>query len=310
MEALNKALAVCIMSLQLRFLVITLILSLPASGVFAQSTERRISLAVLDFADSSIGRLASDSLSANLRPLSDLRILDRDQARTAARGAGYSASLNMPLAEARNLGAAIGSDFYILGDAQTIRRSPSTDPIYFEAYSSVFLVSSRTGRLVTWQRQSFQASTPEAAEKQLLAELSRGETRSRILIAIRRAQENERMGREFAVEKGIPVIETAPENDRTSEAKGLRLPRPYRRLQPSYPDSAATAEVEAVVDVLVDLDSNGEVGNVEVARWAGFGLDEATIATVRQLHFFPAMRNGTAIPLRVLLRYNFRKPPK
>jgi TonB family protein len=79
-------------------------------------------------------------------------------------------------------------------------------------------------------------------------------------------------------------------------------------LQPSYPDSAAAAEVEAVVDVLVDLDSNGEVGNVQVARWAGFGLDEATVATVRQLHFFPAMRNGTAIPLRVLLRYNFRKP--
>ncbi len=298
------------MSLQLGFLVITLISLLPSTGVFAQSTERRISLAVLDLADSSIGQLTSDSLSDNLRLLSDLRLLDRDQARTAAKGAGYSGSLNMPLAEARNLGAAIGSDFYIVGDAQTIRRSPSTGPIYFEAYSSVFLVSARTGRLVTWQRKSFQAATPEAAEKQLLAELSSGETRSRILIAIRRAQEDERMGREFAVEKGIHVIETAPENDRSGEAQGLRLPRPYRRLQPSYPDSAAAAEVEAVVDVLVDLDSNGEVGNVEVARWAGFGLDEATIATVRQLHFFPAMRNGTAIPLRVLLRYNFRKPPK
>ncbi len=29
-----------------------------------------------------------------------------------------------------------------------------------------------------------------------------------------------------------------------------------------------------------------------------------------QMHFFPAMRNGTAIPMRVLLRYNFRKPPR
>jgi outer membrane biosynthesis protein TonB len=47
-----------------------------------------------------------------------------------------------------------------------------------------------------------------------------------------------------------------------------------------------------------------------VVRWAGFGLDEATVATVRQLHFFPAMRNGAAVPLRVLLRYNFRKPPR
>ena len=88
------------------------------------------------------------------------------------------------------------------------------------------------------------------------------------------------------------------------------MPRPFRRLSPPYPETAANAEVEAVVDVLVDLDIKGEVSNVEVARWAGFGLDEVTIETVRQMHFFPAMRNGTPIPLRVLLRYNFRKPAR
>jgi hypothetical protein len=27
------------------------------------------------------------------------------------------------------------------------------------------------------------------------------------------------------------------------------------------------------------------------------------------MHFFPAMRDGVATPMRVLLRYNFRKPP-
>ena len=59
-----------------------------------------------------------------------------------------------------------------------------------------------------------------------------------------------------------------------------------------------------------DVGSDGEVGEIQVVRWAGFGLDESTVATVRQLHFFPAMKNGTAIPMRVLLRYNFRKPPR
>jgi protein TonB len=88
------------------------------------------------------------------------------------------------------------------------------------------------------------------------------------------------------------------------------LPRPYRRLIPAYPESAGRAEAEATVDVLVDLDASGEVVRVEIARWAGFGLDQATVDTVRQLHFFPAMRDGVAIPIRVLLRYNFRKPPK
>ena len=86
-------------------------------------------------------------------------------------------------------------------------------------------------------------------------------------------------------------------------------PRPFRRLKPPYPDTAAHAEVEATVDVLVDIDARGEVGRIEVARWAGYGLDQSVIDTVRQLHFFPAHRDGAAIPIRVLLRYNFRKPP-
>ena len=78
---------------------------------------------------------------------------------------------------------------------------------------------------------------------------------------------------------------------------------------PAYPDTAAAAEAEATVDVLVDLDSGGEVTRAEVVRWAGFGLDQGTLETVHKLHFFPAMRERIAVPMRVLLRYNFRKPP-
>jgi protein TonB len=99
-------------------------------------------------------------------------------------------------------------------------------------------------------------------------------------------------------------------NEKLAETEGLRLPRPYRRLTPAYPETAAQAEAEAMVDVLVDLDAKGEVMRVEVDRWAGFGLDQSTIETVRQLHFFPAMRDGVAVPMRILLRYNFRKPPR
>jgi len=293
----------------LLFVLIWLLSLANPLSVFAQAQERRVPVAVLGFGDSGIGRLASETLAANLESVPQLFILDRDQAGSAAKGAGHIASLNMSLQEARGLGAAIGSDYYIVGDAQTLRRSPSVGPPYFESYASVFLVSSRTGRLLIWQRPSFRATTMVAAEKLLLADLSSGATRSRNLVAIRQAQGDERMRREMAIERA-PLIEAAPDDDETAHAEGLRLPRPFRRLYPPYPETAASAEVEAIVDVLVDLDINGEVSNAEIARWAGFGLDEATIETVRQLHFFPAMRNGTPIPLRVLLRYNFRKPPK
>jgi TonB family protein len=280
--------------------------TLPAS---AQSRDRRTTIAVLSFGDSDLGRTASETLAASLRS-DNLQLLDSDQARAAARGAGHVPSLNMAVPEARTFGAVIGSDFYILGDAQTLRRSPSSGKTYFESYASIFLVSSRTGRLVSWQRPNFQSSTAIESEKLLLSTLAQNPLKDVLLLALRRAEKEEQTARAEALVRGIPVIQAAPEDEETAAAEGMRLPRPFRRLQPPYPESAAMAEVEAVVDVLVDLDAKGEVNNAEITRWAGFGLDEVTLATVQKLHFFPAMRNGVAIPLRVLLRYNFRKPPK
>ena len=279
-------------------------------GAGGQTPERPITLAVLDFGDSAIARLASQKLMTNLKQETALIVLDQDQARAAVRGAGYAGSLNLSLNEARNLGAVVGCDFFILGDAQTLRRSPSTGSSYFDSYASMFLVSARTGRLVSWERPNFQAATPAEAEKLLVAELSNENAHHRFVTSIRRAQEDERGERALPIDQQTPIIEAAPDDDKSAGAVGLRMPHPYRRLVPAYPETAARAEAEAMVDVLVDLDAAGEVTHIEVARWAGFGLDQATVATVRQLHFFPAMRNGVAIPIRVLLRYNFRKPPK
>ena len=106
------------------------------------------------------------------------------------------------------------------------------------------------------------------------------------------------------------VIEDAPVDEAAAAREGLRLPQPYRRLRPNYPETAARAEAEATVDVQLEIDERGEVSRAEVVRWAGFGLDEAALSTVRQLHFSPARRHGQAVPMRVLLRYNFRRPPK
>lgn len=275
----------------------------------ASQSGRALAVAVLDFGDSTLARLASDKFSSRLKQQGGLSILDRDQVRAAARGAGYAGSISLSLSEARDLGNALGCDFFVLGDAQTLRRSPSTGPFYFESYASIFLVSSRTGRLIRWERPNFRADTAAAAEQALLTQLAAVNSDAPYSVSIHRAEEDERGERELTTAEQVPVIEAAPDDDKSAAAEGLRLPRPYRRLIPPYPESAAAAEAEAIVDVLVDLDAEGEVMRVEVERWAGFGLDEATVATVRRLHFFPAMRNGVAIPLRVLLRYNFRKPP-
>ena len=91
---------------------------------------------------------------------------------------------------------------------------------------------------------------------------------------------------------------------------GVRAATSFSPAQTGLSRRGSTRSVEAAVDVLVDIDAKGKVGQIEIARWAGYGLDESVINTVKQLDFFPAMRDGVAIPMRVLLRYNFRKPPQ
>jgi TonB family protein len=304
-------------AIRIRFLwafVLVAVTCVLYTNVAAQETRpelRRARVAVLDFGNTEKGGRTADHLAKWLSSDTRVSVMDRDQGRAAALGAGYSGSLNMTLEDARNLGAVIDCDFFLTGDAQTLRRSPSTGQDYWEAYVSIFIVSARTGKLILWERPSFEAATPEEAEKRLFTELTGGELRQRYGIAILRAQEDEYVARNSVLlSQGTPVIEDAPEDAAESEAQGLRLPQPYRRLRPPYPDTAARIEVEAVVDVQVEIGADGEVGRIDVVRWAGFGLDEATKETIRRMHFRPAMRGGVPVPMRVLLRYNFRKPPK
>lgn len=272
-----------------------------------------VRVAVLDMGMNATAERASErvaKLFAESRAGLRLALLDRDMARAASRGAGYAGSLNMTLAEARSLGASVGCDFYVTGDAQTIRRSSSARPVYFESYASIFVVSSRTGRLVLWDRPAAESDTAERAEASLLASLD-ARAVGRYTAALASAfecEERERFDTSGAEEHGA-VLDLS--NDEGSESNGdLREPAPYRRLRPTYTDSAFKAEAEATVDASVEIDSGGEVREVSIVRWAGFGLDEEVASTVRSMHFRPAEREGEPVAVRVLLRYNFRRPVK
>jgi TonB family protein len=279
-----------------------------AVALYAQ-TQSRVRVAVLDFGQSGTGiraaekvreALTTDKVAAD----SGVVVIDRNLAIAAALGNGYQGSLNLTTESARDLGAAIGCDFFIIGDADTLRRSPSSGEDYYESYSAFFIVSARTGRLIAWRRPLERRDTPAEAEKALLKTLLWGEPlQYRVLIL--RAFQDEAAERSAAVESPPVTIEVMSDND---TGKGdTRAPRPYRRVKPPYPEAADQAGVEATVDVTVDIDARGEISHMEIARWAGYGFDQSVIDTVKQMHFFPAMRDGVAIPMRVLLRYNFRR---
>jgi hypothetical protein len=69
-------------------------------------------------------------------------------------------------------------------------------------------------------------------------------------------------------------------------------------------------DVTATVERGVDLDAKGSIQRTRIVRWAGFGLDESVEKTVREMNWRPAELNGKNVPMRFLLRYNFKKPEK
>ncbi len=289
----------------LRALVLLLFLPLPLAA-----REARAGVGVLDFGATDTGVRAAERVAGLLaRRGEKVELLDRGMVRAAARGVGYAGSLNMTLAEARDLGAAAGCDFFLTGDAQTLRRSPSERPVYFESYASVFVVSARTGRLLLWDRPAAERATAAEAETALLSLLD-AERVARYVAAIEEAashEARERAARAGAEEAGR-VIDLSAEGEAGASAD-VREPAPYRRLRPSYPETAARAEAEATVDAAVEIDEGGRVARVEIVRWGGFGLDEEVAATIRRMNFRPAVREGEPVAVRVLMRYNFRRPP-
>jgi len=276
----------------------------------ATSNAQHPLVSVLDFGNTPTATRAAETIRSRFRSSGELRVADADLSRAAAKGIAYAGSLNLTVNQARDLGAALATEFYVIGDAQTLRRSSFQTPVYYESYCSIFLVSARSGRLLLWDRPSFESKETDVSEARLVQHLSNDDFTRRLISVIRKTHEEERVQRTTINANTAALIEEAPDDEKAAEVEGIRLPRPYRRLRPEFPDTAARAEAEATVDVVVDVGSDGEVGEIQVVRWAGFGLDETTVATVRQLHFFPAMKNGAAIPMRVLLRYNFRKPPR
>jgi TonB family protein len=298
--------------MKLRLALVILLIALCPAPADAREVLP-LTVAVLDVGSSVAAARVAERLTKMLASVNrtdrKLTVLDRGLSRAAARGVGYAGSLNMTLAEARALGAAVGCDFFLTGDAQTVRRSSSARPTYYESYASLFVVSARTGRLVLWDRPAAEADTVEGAEAALLAALDAGAA-GRYAGAVAEAAAREERER-LATEEGVTVavIDLSTDEGAASN-KDLREPAPYRRLRPAYTDAAARAEAEATVDALVEIGADGEVSDVRVVRWAGFGLDEEVVATVRRMHFRPAQREGEPVPVRVLLRYNFRKPPK
>lgn len=229
------------------------------------------------------------------------KILDASMSETAFHSVAVENVFNQTIEEAKIIGSAVGCDYFLLVKAQDQRRVSLAKGDYFESFAPVFVVSARTGRLVFWKMQTFEALKQSDANRLLFA--STDELANELSVKLKNVSSLE------LNEKVSAKIEEVPAEN-SFEAKNFRPPLPFKRIKPPYTKLADLYRVAATVDILVDVDEKGAILRTEIVRWAGFGLDEAVDETVRQMNWRAAERNGKFIPMRVLLRYNFKKIEK
>lgn len=210
-------------------------------------------------------------------------------------------TFNMTVSEAKAAASVMGCDYFLLVRAGEQRRSSFSKPDYYEAFAVHYLVSGRTGELVDWFLKSFEADAQDKAGRALSIALS--DTGKEISDRIRNVSAAELRGPLNGQIEEVPA-------DGSPAAANLKTPIPYKRIKPEYTTMAFIYDVHATIEIEADIDSDGKVIMTRIVRWAGFGLDDSVEKTVRGMNWRPAMRNGKALPMRVLLRYNFTKVDK
>jgi len=263
-----------------------LLLVLAAAATIAQSIA-----VIAPGEDGKASRLAS-ALRSELES-AGTSVPDPDLARAAFSSVPVDDPFNLTTADAMNIGSSVGTRFFVLLKPVFQRRSTFERHEFYEASATVYLVSSVTGELAYWTLDKFEEDDPGTAGERLLTSMP--DLAARLIDLAKKAADAEL--KEGKAE-GFPVY--------PPDEKDLRPPLPYRRIKPEYTLLADYYGVAATVDIEADIDADGRVVKTKIVRWAGYGLDESVERTVREMQWRPADRKGKTLPMRILLRYNFR----
>lgn len=280
-----------------------IILYLAILLINAEAQQKKIAIILVSDSFASLSETASfkekvfskisDAFSAKLQ------VIDSSLANSAFQAQGFQSPLNLSTTEAKNLGNAIGCNFYLLIKAEILARTSIEKGTFYEAYSALFFVNTITGRLFFWKLLKAEAETPKLAEEKFFYVLD--EFLSQSVTEIQLALD---------IDLKVQNTNRLPEMLSENLPGNFRPPVPYRQVKPEYPMIASLYLVTATIDVAVDIDEEGKIAQTEILRWAGYGLEESVINAIKSTNWRPAEKQGKPIAVRVLLRYNFKKTRK
>lgn len=225
------------------------------------------------------------------------KVLNGSFAETAFLSGGFEKPFNLTIDEAKNAGEAIGCNYFLLVKSALQRRSAYKRDEYYEAYSIIYVVSAKTGKLVFWTLKSFDDDKAIEAEKKLFDSIKK--LADEIADKIKTDEKTE-----IKTAEKTSIEEMPDEN--SPEAKNFRPPLPYKRISPKYTKTADIYNIETTVEATADIGADGKILNVEITRWAGYGLDESVVEAIKTMNWRAADRRGKPMPMRILLRYNFK----
>jgi hypothetical protein len=230
-----------------------------------------------------------------------MKVLDGALSESAFRSVSIGSVFNMTVAEARAAAAVMGCDYFLLVRTGGHRRTSLSRPDYYESFAFLYLIDGRTGMLISWTRNSFEADGQIKADEALAGSVDAT------------AKELSNSLNNFVAAKltttATDLMEEVPPDD-SPAALNLKPPIPYKRIKPEYTSTAFLYDVRATIDIEADIGADGSVLATRILRWAGFGLEASTQKAVHTMNWRPAMRSGKALPMRILLRYNFTKVDK
>jgi hypothetical protein len=274
-----------------------------------RGAQNSLRIAVIDFVGAKpndahpIEAALTEVLSRDAR----VALIDQSLAQSALVGLRYGGSINMSKDEARRVAAAIGCDFFVIGKTEVLTRSSRENESHEEAYAAVMIVDARTGSLAAFDFISEKGDTREAASNGLARNISaRGTSYVDRIARVIQAHATKDSPGDAARQNFEERTEDIPE-DGSARAVGFAPPEFLTRVKPDYTAEAERADITAAVEAMVVFRLNGEVGRIEIVRWAGFGLEESAERAIRQLKFKPATRDSKPVSVRALIRYNFRR---
>jgi len=116
----------------------------------------------------------------------------------------------------------------------------------------------------------------------------------------------------FSKLEGRPFV--APSSGKTvyrvmskeGAAGSVSAPKALSHDDPEYSDEGRRSKHQGTVLVGLVVNENGDTEDLQIQRPLGVGLDEKTIAAVKNWKFKPALKDGQAVPVAIMVETSFR----